>query len=289
MFIKNFQRPADRRHLTLAIVFCAGFGRPVCAQEPINAPSATQPSTGRFLFMPMLRYSHYKEDTTLPDEATDRLMATALLSYGVTKDVALVMETSYDLFEQARNPATGQESTDSGFGDTLLMAKWRIWKKDTGPIDTIRVALLGGVETPTGSDGFGSESFDPLIGATVTAIRERQGFNGAVRYKFNTGGATTWHGPGDGPADALFVDGACLYRLTPEVYDVNTKGALYGLVEMNGIYESNGDREIILAPGLMYEAKSFAVELSVQLPVWQEIDERPVMAYGMSIGIRLSF
>ena len=55
------------------------------------------------------------------------------------------------------------------------------------------------------------------------------------------------------------------------------------------MYETNGDHEILLAPGVMYEARSFAVELSVQLPALQEIDHRPKTDFTVTLGLRMLF
>ena len=55
------------------------------------------------------------------------------------------------------------------------------------------------------------------------------------------------------------------------------------------MYETNGDHEILLAPGVMYEARSFAVELSVQLPLLQEIDHRPKTDFTVTLGLRMLF
>ena len=47
--------------------------------------------------------------------------------------------------------------------------------------------------------------------------------------------------------------------------------------------------ELFLAPGIMYEAHGWAVEASVQLPVFKELDYRPETEFTVTVGLRLLF
>ena len=68
------------------------------------------------------------------------------------------------------------------------MLKYRILKEDSGGIDTVRAAIMAGAEVASGDDrDFSSLSFNPHIGAVLTVVRGRHGFNVAVDYLFTTG------------------------------------------------------------------------------------------------------
>ena len=46
--------------------------------------------------------------------------------------------------------------------------------------------------------------------------------------------------------------------------------ALNAVLELNGLYETNGDNELLLSPGIQYVTQRWILEATVQLPVWQE-------------------
>jgi hypothetical protein len=179
---------------------------------------------------------------------------------------------------------------DTGIGDLMLQGKWRIHQHDFGPIDTSRFSIIAGLEIPTFDNHFSTEGVNPIIGGVYTHVQGRHGFNIAAQYKFNTGSGTQFNlGGGLGSADALFYDASYLYRLSPAEYTPDTLGAWYALIELNGIYETNGDNEISLTPGIMYEARTWTIEAGVRIPVWQDLDRRPETRFEVIAGLRLLF
>ncbi|MFG0292229.1 MAG: hypothetical protein ACF8MJ_03640, partial [Phycisphaerales bacterium JB050] len=90
-------------------------------------------------------------------------------------------------------------------------------------------------------------------------------------------------------ADLLRFDTAYLYRLSPEEYGADFVASTYAVVELNGTYETNGDTELFISPGLLYEASRFALELSVSMPVFQNVDHRPEPEYSVGVGVRFLF
>jgi hypothetical protein len=156
-------------------------------------------------------------------------------------------------------------------------------------IDTARFSVIAAVETPTGDDAFSSDSFDPVVGGVFTYIKGRHGFDAALRWEFNTGETPQPVRGGMGSANVLFYDAAYLFRVSPAAFGAGPNAALYAIIEANGLYETNGDNEVLLSPGIMYEARNFASELSVQLPVWQEIESRPKTEFTVTAGLRWLF
>ncbi len=103
------------------------------------------------------------------------------LLYGITSDIAVTFETPYVLEKQQG------DSTESGFGDTLVRAKWRFFRNEVWG-GVYHAALLGGVELPTGKPSgsqLGSGGYDYFVGlAGAYEGRRWLGFSGA-RYRFN--------------------------------------------------------------------------------------------------------
>ncbi|TVQ52159.1 MAG: hypothetical protein EA377_10895 [Phycisphaerales bacterium] len=259
------------------------------AQEAINSPAATQPSRGTWVLRNQFRYLEARADPRSDAREFRQVTIWNSLAYGISSDLSASFELPV-VHRSFRDGKGGPRKRDTGIADMNATLKWRIYQDDFGPIDTSRVSLLGGLQIRSGDSEFTSDSYDPFVGAVWTYVHGRHGVNASGRYKFNTGGGTEFNlGGGDGSADALLYDASYLYRLDPETYTAESKGAWYAVVEFNGVYETNGDNELMIAPGIMYEARAWTVEASFQLPIWQELDHRPESRFGMVVGLRLQF
>ena len=95
--------------------------------------------------------------------------------------------------------------------------------------------------------------------------------------------------PGAGDADLIRVDGAYLWRFAPAAYSTEEDAAWYLTLEANSFLETNGDRELLLAPGLLFEGTDLALEIGVQLPVARTVRYRPARDFGITLGFRLLF
>ncbi|MEO0588098.1 MAG: hypothetical protein AAF078_10705, partial [Planctomycetota bacterium] len=126
-------------------------------------------------------------------------------------------------------------------------------------------------------------------GLSMTHIRGRHGFGGAVRYKVNTDSEPNPLGPGNGDSDVLTYDASYLYRLDPVAYTASTTASTYLQIEINSLYEMDGDRRTLLSPGLLFEAQTWAAEVSVQLPVDQRMTDSADLRFGLVAGVRLLF
>lgn len=94
---------------------------------------------------------------------------------------------------------------------------------------------------------------------------------------------------GDSKHDALKLDGSYLYRLSPEAYTAETTGSHYAQFQLLGRYETNGDVSAMFAPGWMYEGWQWAFEATVHVPVFQELDHRTELEFGLNFGVRYLF
>jgi hypothetical protein len=277
--------------LLLPILIIATRPLRVCAQEPINADSATQPSPGHFIIKEQFRFISLDYDHG-PREGQGQTRDYSLLNtinYGLTKDWSLSLRTpviarrrSFDLGDRV--------DREQGVGDVTMLAKWRFYRADHGPLDTTRIAALGGAEIRTGDGPFTNDAYNPVLGLAATHIAGRHGLNGSLQYTFTTNGVDEPTYAGMSTADVLRYNGAYLYRLHPAAFDENTSGgAWYALLELNGTYETNGDNEVLLSPGVMYEATTWTLELSLQLPAWRDVSNRPETEYALVVGLRFAF
>jgi len=252
------------------------------AQAPINSNVALQPSKGGLIIRQQFRYASGNFSTPMGELSTEQAMSITTLVYGITEKVTLILEAPYVLSRQIKNTTTGIGASDSGFTDLRLLTKLRVYRDDFAPTSTARFDLIGGLELPTGIDAFSSDSVDPIFGGVYSYINDRHGFNADAIWKFNTGSAMT-------NADVLKYDLAYSYRLSPETYASQNPTAIFAGLELNGISETNDDNEIFLSPGIQYVTQRWILEATVQLPIWQSLNNRPQRDYNIGIGFRFQF
>jgi hypothetical protein len=272
--------------LVFASVFCAPTVR---AQEGIFTMAATEPSPGVWMFRQQVQYLSLSRDPTPLHREVDEWRSHTMLAYGLTPrmDVSLMVPWVYRDIDSS---VPGESSIESGLDDPMLMAHYRIYQNHSGPIDTTRLSLMAGAKIPVGDPEISAGRVEPVGGAIFTLIRGRHGTDVSLMYEYNTGGFKFPVRGGDGQDDAVHYDAAYLYRLFPAQYTAQTsEGAWYALVEMNGLYELNGDNEVLLSPGIMFEGGHFGLELGVQLPVWQDLDHRPKTDFAIVVGLRWLF
>jgi hypothetical protein len=276
-----------RRVVMLGVAGGALLATPALAQEATNTPAATQPAVGKLYMRQKFQSIRLGDDPSPDDRDVDKFLSTTTLVYGVTRNVSASVELP--LVYAVEDPASGETESDFGVNDVMFQVKYRPLQIDLNPLDSVRFAVYAGVEVPSGDGDFSSHSFDPLVGGVFTAILGRHGFNQSLSYKFNFGGDDFNTRAGDGPDDALRYDSAYLFRLSPAAYGPETTAATYLTFEANGLYETNGDNEVLLGPGILYEARTFALEASVGFPVVQDVDERPETDLVLTFGFRVLF
>ncbi len=256
----------------------------------MSGESATAPSPGAYILKEQIHYFRLKV-TDGPYQERGTIEDTMLLSainVGLRHDLSLSFRVPVAVRRQETDWLNRTDQQE-GVGDLTLLGKWRVWQKDSGPLDTTRVALLGGMDIRSGDNPFTSDAYSPLIGAACTVIRGRNGFNFSAMWKVTTGGNDSPTFPGESTADFGRYDVSYLYRLHPKDYSPETKGAWYAIGELNGYYETNGDHEVFLSPGVMYEGRTWALELSLQMPVWEDVEQRPEVDFMVMAGLRFSF
>lgn len=258
------------------------------AQQAPYGDGAIQPSKNVLSYRQLATYTEFGDDPLgTRDDLADLRLETQL-TYGLSGDLAL----------QAKIPVVqrwwdegGSSEDDLGLGDPSLALRWRFWQDDRTAVNTTRVALIAGAELPSGDSEFSSRSVDPFVGVAVSSIEDRWAWNASARFKLNTSSETDASRitPGDFADEALFTDASLLYRLSPEEWGSDTHVSMYATLELNGLFETGGDAEVMLAPGFLWEAREWVWEVSVQIPVAQDVQNRFERDWSVRGGVRFLF
>lgn len=259
------------------------------AQEAMHTAAATMPSPGVFVVRPMIGFSQYGRDEANGVAKTEQVEALASVQYGFARAWSATLDIPAAWRDQRL--LDGSADSDQGVSDLDVTFKHRFYKDDTTGVNTVRaVALIGGRFASGDDHDFSGMSFNPHIGAAVTLVQGRHGFNQEVEWTFNTGGSDDDNiGGGHGASDAFRYNSAYLYRIVPAEYSSETTGSWYLTAELNGLYETNGDHELRIGPGVMYEGRDVALELMVQLPLAEDVNHRGELDYAVWLGLRVTF
>jgi hypothetical protein len=255
------------------------------AQTPINSFASMQPSKNTWLIHQMFYVREFEAHPTTDNRDLREIVALTQIGYGLLDNLSLNLDLSL-VHHDFDASATTAGDTEFGVGDPTALLKWRLFRDDTGPTDTMRFSAIGGMHFPGDIDTFNhssSDSFNPVIGGVFSIVRGRHGFNADALWEFVTD---------DGPntPDIFHYDASYLFRVHPAAYSAEQSGAAwYGVMELNGLYETNGDNELFLSPGVMYEARTFTIDATVQIPIWQDLDDRPETEITFGVGVRLPF
>ncbi len=255
----------------------------VALAGPINSDVAFTPREGGSILR--LQYTYSEADRRDGAPGVQASGARAVLIHGVTKDLALILAAPF-VHREIDVLDPGGSSLDfrqDGLADVTLIAKYRFWQRDVGPLHTLRWAVLGGINIRSGDSDVTSDSYDPILGAVFSWRRDRKAFDADLLYQLNTGGGRSGH-------DALRYDLAYSYRLVPETFRTTNPYSIRAVAELNGRYLTDGSHEVFLAPGLQLAMPRWVLEASLQLPVVQELaDHMPQDDYRIIVGLRFQW
>ena len=231
---------------------------------PINSDAAFTPREGGGILR--LQYSFEEAEGNGPVQHVSKSTVKAVLVYGLKSNLALFLKVPYvnrqvDRFDRRLGRS---EDAHDGVGDITVMAKYRFYQKDAGPQETVRVAVLGGLNVRSGDSDFSSDSYDPIVGAVFSWRKQRSKWNADLIYRFNTG-------RGDRRHDMLRYDLTYSRRVYPAEYSEGHTYDIDAVAEINGRYVTDGTHEVFLSPGMVWTWERVSFELSVQIPALQDL------------------
>ena len=262
------------KYLTRLAVLLALLSSGTAAGQGINTNVALPVAQGEGIWRTQLRYVHASDDSSPMDREIRSLIAPQTLVFGFTS--RLTAFATLPVLARRWTERAGQiVSRDSAVGDFRLLGRFTLFADDYAPLSTRRIAILGGLKFPTGSNEFGTPSFDPIFGAVATWAAKRHELDADGLYTLGT----RRHGFETG--DRFRYDVAYRYRLWPARFGRRPL-QLNGLVELNGSWmggaredgrsvPDSGGHLLFLSPGVQLVATRWLLEASVQVPIAQHL------------------
>lgn len=239
------------------------------------------------------------------NDRVEETTAETVLGYGMTPDLAVFVAVPW--VDREFEPAVGENRGASGIGDMRAFARYTLVKRDQRG-QTLRIAPFVGVELPTGKDRVmdltgllppglqpGSGSLDVFGGAVASLASTEWNLDGQLVWQENREANARARG------DVFKADFSLQKRLLPAEPSANTRGWLFGGLELNYINErrsrlagvpeaGSGKERLFLTPVLQYSQTRWMAEVAVQIPVTQNIDDAnfshdPVVRIGFRVNI----
>jgi hypothetical protein len=278
--------------LTLWLFACLASSCQVGLGGGITADVGLTPPVDRWIFRTQLRYMERGDDPSGMDREVQMFAAPMVLAYGLRPNVTVIARQL--AFHRRLRGANGT-TDETGFGDFTVISKWRLVRINR-PKYIIGIAPTLGVELPTGDDEFGSDTWDGLGGAYVTARRGPWGADLNLEYALN--GMDDRDGDDQRSGDVFTANAAFSYQFT---LDDDATLALWPVLELTytdtqpdqrggSELSDSGGRLLTMSPGLRFARQSFMLEALVQIPVSQEQHgEQLERGFGALAGLRYLF
>ena len=254
----------------------------------ISVDAGLTPPEGRWIFRAQTR--HMQRSDEMSEMGMYRFPF--ILAYGVRSDVTLMAR---QIITRRSMTMDGTTNTESGFDDFYSLVKYKAYRRNTRSY-TFGIAPTLGLEMPTGSDQFSSDTWD-LVGGMYFSWRSgvwAADLNIAYRWNSFTDRNKNGLVPGDvGYLDAAFsyqysIGGSAAASLFP-VLELNYEDARAARLDGDDV-GSTGGAVFYVSPGLKYATPSVILEALVRVPAaWDQNGSQPDPALGRLLGIRFFF
>ena len=185
--------------------------------------------------------------------------------------------------------------TESGLGDATLLARYEVFRSDRLG-RTFRIAPFAGVRVPTGRDGkTGDGSVDVFGGVVATLASTKWVLDSQFRYDFNREADDFERG------DSIGVEFSFQYRLSPKVISQDTKGFVFGVLELSANHRrqnkvagasdpNSGGFQLYLTPGVQYATRRWIADFGVEVPIVDNLKGTALEPdYAILTSIRINF
>jgi hypothetical protein len=272
----------------VAIIVCLFALAGIAHAGGISVDAGLTPPEGRWILRAQTRYMQRS------DEMSEMTMYRfpLVLAYGVRSDFTLMVR---QIMTRRSMTMGGSTETKSGFDDFFTLVKYKAYRRNTRH-HTFGIAPTLGLEMPTGSNAFSSDTWDLAAGLFFSWRSGPWASDFNMAYKWNGVGDRNKDGffPGDvSSLDAAFtyqysVGGSAYSSLFP-VLELNFEDARAARLDEDDV-ENTGGTVLHISPGVKYTTPSVILEALVRLPAsWDLNGMQPDPGLGVLLGVRLLF
>ncbi len=258
----------------------------------ISLDAGLTPPEDRWIVRTMGVYMRGEKDPTSMGRKMDRYTLNTVLAYGLQPKLTIILKQPVIYQEMT---TSGALSKDVGAGDLSLLAKYGIFRRNT-PEYTIGLSPIFGLEFPTGSDTFTSETWDLKSGIYISLRKDALASDLNIAYNWN--GFSDDGKGGVNPGDELSLDYAIAYQFSfgeeaevavAPVLEMSYKNISPDRLSGNEV-ANTGESVFYISPGLKFTRSSFILEALVQIPTWQEQKGSQLKrGIGFIVGTRFMF
>jgi len=282
--------------------------KPGLMAAPITFNTALPIAENEWLFRSQLKYLRSTSALDSDDRELTVWATPQVIIYGLKPRWTLFGAIPYiDKTLELQSGNSMLERSSSGVGDSRLFLRYSLYQ-DNMRGETLRFAVFGGIEAPTGKEGVsdslgrlpqplqpGSGSWDGFGGGVFTWQTLKWQFDASLAYQANTE-ANNFEFGDEGRFDASYQ-----YRLWPDALKNHTSTFIYGVLESNAAWAGrntingrknpdSGGFTWRLAPGIQYVTQRLILEAAVQLPVVQNRRGQELENdFIVTIGFRINF
>lgn len=236
----------------------------------ISADAGLTPAQDKWIFRTSVRYTKLTNGPTMMARSKEMYMFPMVVAYGLRSDLTVMVRQPFMRMDMTM---AGNTTRSSGFGDLMLMAKYRAVRRNT-PTYTLGIAPLLGLKLPTGEKEFTSDATALKTGLYLSARRVPWAADLNVTYTIN--GLT-----GDDDREenkVLEMVGALAYQFS---LTKDGRKALAPVVEFSYEHASSikidgveqpdtGESIFKVSPGIKLTISSVIIESLLWVPLWQD-------------------
>ena len=254
----------------------------------ISADAGLTPAQDKWIFRTQVRYTKATNHPTMMARSMEMYMFPMVVAYGLRSDLTVMVRQP---FMKMNMTMAGNTTRSSGFGDLMLMAKYRAVRQNRLTY-TLGIAPLLGVKLPTGDEEFTSDALDLKTGLYVSGRIVPWAADLNVTYTIN--GLTGDDGREENKVFELVGALAYQFSLTKDgrkalapVVEFSYEHA--SSIEINGVEQADSGESVFrIAPGVKLTLSSLIIESLLWIPLWQDQEGNQLeQGVGGLFGIRV--
>ncbi len=262
----------------------------LASAAPITFNTALPVAEDEFLFRQQVRFLRSGDDPSELNRKAQAAAAISVLAYGINHKWAIFGVLPYlDKTLEINNAIPDIQRDNRGIGDASAFLRYSFFQ-DNAKGRTLRMAAVGGLTAPTGSDDktdkngrlpppmqIGSGSWNFFGGVVATYQTLGYQFDGQLSYRQNR------EANGFEAGNEARLDLSWQHRLWPRKLESGVPGFFYSVLELNFLDQekskvddqsnpNSGGDTIWLSPGVQYVTRRWVLEAVLQKPVVQNLN-----------------